>query len=278
MIHHSSRNIHPNNSVKDTSSSIVSRNSLLFPSTPHHHHSNSTSYMKRPIYKTLHTISESNSFLNNYLTPISQYEYTQKQSNASPNIGTLSLIRAKLYARASCDMNSNSHSNILTDKTLHSGGGVKQVRRFPLQSINPDMKRIRMGIFYESKDIPDYMKVYDEKGVDDMNKRIADKGENIELISKFNKWITVTPRRRNRRYILEMNGNTRHSNQSSVSKVAPHWMHVTPKTKAINSFKTVHNVQRFRGRPKMKYLVDINQQTALPSFLMDSHLRTDHFS
>jgi hypothetical protein len=54
-----------------------------------------------------------------------------------------------------------------------------------------------------SKESPEWFKVYDDKTLNDANRKYIENKESLHVLSKFQRWITITPKSKNRNKPLE---------------------------------------------------------------------------
>ena len=257
---------------------IIERNYLHFdPPTK--------TYANKPEYKLYRSSSEVNYKLNTYLDPIYQYEYSEKPTNNSSlsSAGVFSLQKSKHFCESRRSSNNYSvpnnndkiilketiNQNLLVPNVLHLESGVKSFRKIIPPSRNPQMNILRLSSFYESQDAPDYLKVYDKKGVDEINNYYAKNNQNLSVLSRFNNWITVTPKKRNRRFNLEKEKQDLHE----VSKIAPDWMIKKHRTRPQNLFKAIQWKNTMKDKTKVTFLIDRNQKDVLPNYLIDAYRR-----
>lgn len=259
---------------------IIERNYLYFdPPTK--------AYANKPEYKLYRSSSEVNYKLNTYLDPIYQYEYSEKLTNNSSfsTGGVFSLQKSKHFCESKRSPNNYSVSNnnkiilketknqnLLLPNVLHLESGVKYFRKIIPPSRNPQMNILRLSSFYESQEAPDYLKVYDKKGVDEINNYYIKNNQKLSLLSKFNNWITVTPKKRSRRFNLEKEKNE----LREESKIAPDWMVTKPRIRPQNLFKPIQWKNTMKDKTKVTFLIDRNQKDVLPNYLIDAYRRENH--
>lgn len=120
--------------------------------------------------------------------------------------------------------------------------------------------------FRTSSDMPNWLKVCDIKKLDDINHQYIKNKESLHVLSKFNRWITVTPNKKDRKRPLE---NTRITNLES-SKIIPYWMQVKPVIKVDDIFKKARVDHSLKG-PKSVILIDKDQSKAKMNLMTSNY-------
>ncbi len=72
-----------------------------------------------------------------------------------------------------------------------------------------------------SKDAPQWFQITNEAQMKKVNDIVTQKEESIRVFSRFNNWITVSPKSKNRKHAFEKNIS---SNMQNRDKVIPKWM------------------------------------------------------
>lgn len=74
-----------------------------------------------------------------------------------------------------------------------------------------------------SKESPDWFHVITDKKVNDFNDYLIKNEDTLSIFSRYQKWITVTPRTKNRKRPLE---GLKKEKMEETSKVMPKWMQI----------------------------------------------------
>ena len=72
-----------------------------------------------------------------------------------------------------------------------------------------------------SKDAPQWFHITNEAQLKKVNDIVTQKEESIRVFSRFNNWITVSPKSKSRKHAFEKNIST---NKQNRDKVIPKWM------------------------------------------------------
>ena len=81
-----------------------------------------------------------------------------------------------------------------------------------------------------STEAPDWFHVVNDNKIKKWNQKFIDNDDPLSVFSRYQKWITVTPRNKNRRKPLEK---IKISKMEETSKVMPKWMQITGKDKKL---------------------------------------------
>ena len=215
--------------------------------------------------------------LNAYLDPVSQYEYSENP-NQFKNYGPYSLQKSRLFCENKPRLNKSQSDidvskiklkqyideTILKPNNLYLQSDLKTFR-----NKNQVNHKNRLLFNFESKDLPDYLKVYDKSGVKAIDDYYATQNKNLSMFSKFNYWITVDPKSRDRKHYLEKEK----QDLRYESKVAPEWMQVNPKVRAPNLFKAIQRKNTMKDNTKATFLIDRNQNEVLPNYMINAYQR-----
>jgi hypothetical protein len=74
-----------------------------------------------------------------------------------------------------------------------------------------------------SNEAPDWFKVVTEEKIKKYDEHVIKNEETLSVFSRYQKWITVTPRTKNRRKSLERQKITK---MEETSKIMPSWMQI----------------------------------------------------
>lgn len=88
-----------------------------------------------------------------------------------------------------------------------------------------------------STNAPDWFHVVTEKKAKEFNDRMIAKEDTLSVFSRYNKWITVTPRSKNRKMPLEK---LKVEKFEETSKIMPKWMQISSISERpkFDNFKT----------------------------------------
>lgn len=196
------------------------------------------------------TLNELNINMNNYINPILAFknEGNYNINKDECNFACYELKRSKKYASES-RLSSNPHlqakyikdnnlyiknkinkENLLSNQTLSSQPKqniqsndhyfYKNIHGNPIRSMKDDGLKKKIERTTISNDAPDWFNVVNENKLKMLNEKL-NKEETISIFSKFQKWITVTPKRRNRKFPLEKE---KIEKMDKTSKIMPNWM------------------------------------------------------
>lgn len=74
-----------------------------------------------------------------------------------------------------------------------------------------------------SDEAPNWFHIVNDKKLKDWNEALAKNEETISVFSRYNKWITVTPKNKNRKKALEK---IKIQKMEETSKIMPNWMQI----------------------------------------------------
>ena len=98
--------------------------------------------------------------------------------------------------------------------------------------------------------------------------------ESLHVLSKFNRWITVTPTKRDRTRPLE---NVKLTSLES-SKIIPYWMQIKPEVKVTEIFRPMRvDDNSLRGVGEV-ILIDKDQINAKMSLMESNYVKSDLYS
>jgi hypothetical protein len=120
--------------------------------------------------------------------------------------------------------------------------------------------------------MPNWLKVCDLKKLDEINDHYIQNKESLHILSKFNRWITVTPTKKDRKRPLEK---VRINNLES-SKIIPYWMQIKPEIKVEDMFKQARVDHSIKG-PKEVILVDKDQSNVKMSLMKSNYKNASSF-
>ncbi len=89
-----------------------------------------------------------------------------------------------------------------------------------------------------SDNAPDWFHLVDEKSQKKYEDKIAKNEETLFVFSRYQKWITVTPKNKNRKRPLE---HTKNVKMEETSKIVPKWMQIKVEKEKLkeDQFKSV---------------------------------------
>ena len=242
----------------------------------------------QPEYKNYKNTKEQVTELNNYLNPINQYLYKDKP----PIKNSLRLTSLQKYKQIYYNNNkryNNSESgkekivlknyrnnNILVpnDFKITSDNPSINIRRFEGLKKNKSLEEMKLASFLESKQAPEYLRNYDKESLKNIDNYYINKNENLHVLSRFGNWITLRPNDKIRSHALEKEKHGIYE----TSIVAPIWMDIASRRKINKNFepskkifKSIQFKNYIRGRAKVTFLVDRDQNNAKPLFMRDPY-------
>lgn len=134
--------------------------------------------------------------------------------------------------------NSYKYNDLYFYKNIH-GYPMKQIKNFNLNKKGIDKKSII------SKDAPEWFNVIDDKKLKALDDKMKSE-ETVSIISKFQSWITVTPKTKNRKRPLEKE---RIESMDKTSKIMPKWMQPVFSERAKKTGFGKSNKDRFMENP-----------------------------
>ena len=138
--------------------------------------------------------------------------------------------------------------------------------------VNSFFAKISPSISYIIKIfINDWFHIFPDWKIKQLNEHIAKNEEAIHLLSKQQKWITISPKTRDRRHPLEK---SKVMNDENHDKLIPKWMKIRPNIKTKDNFKAVGFSPIGTKSTKMMMLVD--KQLNIKKSLMNI-IQTDLF-
>lgn len=256
-----------------------------------------------PEYKIMKEYSQINPQLNSYLCIPSQYYTKDNQEETKKyhkNLGSYEIQKRKqnLYLKNKTESDTNNYikaennivnentnkklilkeaviQNILKDNSLHLTSNTKCPRRIEPPKHNVDFSEVKQRSFLESKDSPEYMRMYDREQLNVIDKRYAEIGKNRQFLSRFGNWITLPPGCKDRSKALEKLSHGTYE----TSVLAPKWMNIKygniPRKDTLNNscFKSYQGRINYRDNAKYTNLVEKNQSKAKPLYLCDTYER-----
>jgi hypothetical protein len=243
-----------------------------------------------PEYKIYKNTKEQISELNNYINPISQFLYKDKpQIKTSVRLLPMQKYKQEFYN----NINNKRYNNSETEKEkiilknyknnsilipnnfkMTNNNPSFNVRRFEGLKKNRSAEELKLGSFLESKQSPDYLRNYDKEAFTNIDNYYINKKENLHVLSRFGNWITLNPNDKNRSHALEK----RKHGIYETSLVAPIWMDIASRRKINKNyepskkiFKSIQFKNYIRGKAKVTFLVDRNQNNAKPLFMRDTY-------
>ena len=218
--------------------------------------------------------------LNAYLDPVSQYEYSEKPNQSKMYIpGIYSLQKSRCFCENKPRLNRSQSEidigkiklkesideTIIKPNNLYLQSDLKNFRiKNPIRSTT-----IRLSSNYESKEFPNYLKVYDNSGIKAIDNYYASQNKNLSVLSRFNHWITIDPKSKDRKHYMEKIKN----DLRCESKVSPEWMQINPKIRPPNLFKAIQWKNTMKDNTKVTFLIDRNQKDVLPNHLINAYQR-----
>ena len=247
--------------------------------------------------------SQLNAELNSYLTIPGQYQYKENPNELRQlhnNNGAYSLQKTKKFQslrhmdeperyslfsqkedekedefKKGIILKSATIQNILHDNPLHLRNSTNCARRIEPPNPNVDFDEVKQRCFLESKDSPEYMRIYDKEKLPDLDKYYAMTNQNQQYLSRFGDWITLPPGCRDRSKALEKLSHGTYE----TSILAPKWMNIRyssndrVEAKKNSPFKLFQWENKCRDNTRVTYLVEKDQKKAKPMFLCDSYER-----
>jgi hypothetical protein len=271
--------------TSDHASDLLKRNCLSLNS--------SNLEIVRNNYKTLNTLDKLKTESNNYLHPIEAYNNKMKYGidKTMTNKETYNITKNKYFAS---DFNSKQDSSIKEGvglsnadfkiKKLHNSeyipsltsenhiGSQLKDNLLVFDKTRKDMIRYPKGHWAHSsekktrtkisKEAPEWFKVVTDEKAEYYDNLIAKTEDTLNVFSRYQKWITVTPRSKNRKYPLEKQ---KKSNMEETSKTMPKWMQIKHGSRNIqmDPMKTAE-YQSYKTGKKYMVLVDKNENLNHP--------------
>ena len=168
-----------------------------------------------------------------------QTEYNNNNNNNNNNIKTFNnLIDKDKEKNKDKDKDKEKDINNIRSKTIYNNGNSKileennfyfdknnkQVIRYPKNFFKQDTeKKSRTKV---SLNAPEWFKVVTDEKNKQYNDLICKNEETLSIFSRYNKWITVTPKSKNRRKPLEK---MKIEKMDETSKIMPNWMQIRSK-------------------------------------------------
>lgn len=257
---------------------------------------------KKPEYKYVKDYSEVNPKVNSYLRLPGQFQYMEHSNDPDihHNFSTspYSLQKAKKYlstrhmdepskfsySRTESDVDikdrkislkAEINQNLLNPNYLHLTSSTKCGRRIAPPMRYPDFDEVKQRSFIESKDSPEYMRVYDREKIKDIDNYYKETNQNQQFLSRFGSWITLPPGSRDRAKALEKLPHGMYE----TSILAPRWMDLNQngfdRNKAIkeNTFKAIQWNNTCKDKTRVTMLIERNPNKAKPLYLCDAYER-----
>jgi len=121
-------------------------------------------------------------------------------------------------------------------------------------SSSEEFDKMHLNHSKNCKESPDWFKFYNQEQLNKVNDKYINNGESLHILSKFKRWITVTPIKKDRNHPLEIVKLTSLQN----SKIVPYWMQIKTTVEAKNLFKPIQ-INDIREGKNLTILVDKEQ-------------------
>ena len=286
----------PSSSVKSSASNLLQRNYLNFEPGTVKKLKNSFSQQNlsldeqifnryHPEYKLYKNTNEQIIDLNNYLNPVKQFLYKDKDKTyRKENLYSLKKYYINNNSRYSTPLHSDNKDKIIlkyppnNNILIPNNYYLNNINSLPRinENNNSQIKtnqNVKLNSFIESKESPEYLRNYDKEALKNIDDYYIKNNENMHILSRFGNWITLRPGDKNRNHPLEK---IKHGIYET-SIMAPNWMDISSRRKKDNyksyrkKFKVVLNKGSTRDNRKISFLFDSDQNNARPLFLRDSY-------
>ena len=122
------------------------------------------------------------------------------------------------------------NTKIINQTNFYFDKNNKQIIRYPPNFFkHPSEKQYKTKV---SRQSPDWFQVVTEEKNKKYDEIISKNEDTISILSRYNKWITVTPKSKNRRYPLEK---MKIEKIDETSRIMPKWMQLNAKKDQVLS-------------------------------------------